>query len=99
MCPFILLAATNNLSETSLVAPYKLIGQAALSVDKEMTLSTPRARDASMTLIAPLIFVLMHSIGLYSAVGTCLRAAAWITKSTSSIAILKRAASRTSPIK
>ena len=35
--PTILLAATNNLSEQSFVAPYRLIGAAALSVDNATT--------------------------------------------------------------
>ena len=38
--PTILFAATNILSEASLVAPYKFIGFAALSVDKAITLET-----------------------------------------------------------
>ncbi len=35
-----LFAATNNLSDVSFVAPYKLIGEEALSVDKATTLET-----------------------------------------------------------
>ncbi len=77
--PTMLLAATNSLSEASLVAPYRLIGFAALSVDRAITLSTSLAMAARITFSAPCTFVLMHSMGLYSAAGTCLRAAAWIT--------------------
>ena len=39
----------NSLSETSLVAPYKLIGAAALSVLNAITFFTPEAKDASIT--------------------------------------------------
>ena len=38
--PVILFAATNSLSEASLVAPYKLIGAQALSVESATTLDT-----------------------------------------------------------
>jgi nucleoside-diphosphate-sugar epimerase len=38
--PVRLFAATNNLSEANLVAPYKFTGLAALSVDRAITLST-----------------------------------------------------------
>ena len=55
----------NSLSETSLVAPYKLIGAAALSVLNAITFFTPQAKDASITFCAPLIFVLIASSGLY----------------------------------
>src|SRR5690554_6414677 len=79
LSPLILLAATNNLSEVNLVAPYRLIGAQALSVDKATTRSTLVCRQASTTFWAPPIFVLMHSSGLYSAIGTCFIAAAWIT--------------------
>ena len=48
----------NSLSETSLVAPYKLIGAAALSVLNAITF-LPQAKDASITFCAPLIFVLL----------------------------------------
>ena len=37
LTPLMLFAATNNLSEVSFVAPYKLIGLLALSVDKATT--------------------------------------------------------------
>src|SRR5690554_5778966 len=40
LSPLMLLAATNSLSEVSLVAPYRLIGAQALSVDKATTLWT-----------------------------------------------------------
>ena len=48
---------------------------------------------------APCTLVLMHSSGLYSAVSTCLMAAAWIITSTPSQARVRRSRSRTSPIK
>ena len=44
--PRILLAAANNLSDASFVAPYKLIGAHALSVDNATTSFTPHARAA-----------------------------------------------------
>ena len=44
--PFILLAATNNLSEVNFVAPYKLIGAQALSVDSATTFRTPVCKAA-----------------------------------------------------
>ena len=74
--PAYALAATKSLSEQSLVAPYKLIGFAALSVDSARTFSTPVLRAASMTFCPPNTLVLMHSKGLYSAAGTCFKAAA-----------------------
>jgi len=46
--PFRLLAATNNLSEHNLVAPYKLIGAAALSVERATTSFTFVAKTASI---------------------------------------------------
>ena len=77
--PAILFAATNNLSEANLVAPYRLIGLAALSVERAMTFSTLLSSAALITFSAPFMLVFIHYIGLYSAAGTCLRAAAWIT--------------------
>ena len=74
--PQILFAAINNLSEVSLVAPYKLIGEQALSVDKATTLFTPVSNDACITFCAPNIFVFINSSGFYSAIGTCFNAAA-----------------------
>jgi len=56
-----------------------LIGLAALSVDSAITLATSFSSAAWITFSAPWILVLMHSVGLYSAAGTCLSAAAWIT--------------------
>ncbi len=47
--PFILFAAIKSLSETNLVAPYKLIGAAALSVDNATTTFTLVARAPSIT--------------------------------------------------
>src|SRR5690606_19077738 len=49
LLPRILFAATNTLSEANLVAPYKLIGAQALSVDKATTRSTSVAKHASIT--------------------------------------------------
>ncbi|MNH14760.1 hypothetical protein D3C79_743570 [compost metagenome] len=74
--PAKLLAATNSLSDSSLVAPYRLIGLAALSVDSATTFCTPFSIAAAMMFSAPLTLVRMHSVGLYSAAGTCLSAAA-----------------------
>src|SRR6218665_4086 len=74
--PVILLAATNSLSEASLVAPYKLIGAQALSVDNATTRSTSVSRQELITFSAPRTLVFTHSIGLYSAIGTCFIAAA-----------------------
>ena len=71
-----LFAAINNLSDTSFVAPYKFMGAAALSVDNATTFSTPHSSDACITFSAPIILVRMHSVGLYSAIGTCFIAAA-----------------------
>ena len=65
-----LLADTKSLSEHSFVAPYKFIGLTALSVDSAITLFTPQSIAALMMFSAPFIFVLIHSIGLYSAT-TC----------------------------
>ena len=47
----------------------------------------------------PMMLVFTASKGLYSAAGTCLRAAVWITMSTFSIAIVSLGKSRTSPMK
>jgi hypothetical protein len=81
------------------MAPYRLIGFAALSVDNAITFSTPAPMAAWITFSAPWMLVFTHSIGLYSAAGTCLRAAAWITTSTPRIACVMRSRSRTSPRK
>ena len=66
----------NILSEANFVAPYKLDGALALSVDKATIFFTPESIQASIRFIAPLIFVLIHSKGLYSAIGTIFAAAA-----------------------
>ena len=71
--------ATNNLSEANFVAPYKFIGDDALSVESATTRFTLQSTAASITFIAPLILVFTHSNGLYSAVGTIFVAAAWTT--------------------
>ena len=49
-----LLADINNLSEHSLVAPYKLIGEQALSVESAKTLIL-FFKAASIKLLAPII--------------------------------------------
>ena len=72
----------NNLSETSLVAPYKFTGLTALSVDNAIIFLTLLSIAAFMIFSAPCILVLIASIGLYSAAGICLRAAACIIIST-----------------
>ena len=77
--PFILFAAIKSLSEVNFVAPYKLIGAHALSVDRATTRSTFVFKQASTTFSAPPIFVFIHSSGLYSAICTCFIAAACIT--------------------
>jgi hypothetical protein len=64
------------LSETNFVAPYKLIGDDALSVLKAITLLMLLLIEALITFSAPIIFVLIASIGLYSIAGTCFNAAA-----------------------
>ena len=70
------LPATNNLSAANLLAPYRFVGLLALSVESATTRFIPLSIQASMTFIAPMTFVLMHSNGLYSAVGTIFVAAA-----------------------
>ena len=67
------------MSDASLEAPYRLSGWAALSVDRATTRFTPAAMAALTTFSAPMTLVLMHSKGLYSAIGTCFSAAAWTT--------------------
>ena len=86
LSPLTLLAAMNNLSEHNLVAPYKFMGAAALSVLNATTLLTPVSRQACTTFSDPSTFVFINSIGLYSAAGTCFSAAACTT-----VSILSRA--------
>tara|TARA_A100001015_G_scaffold297600_1_gene379310 strand:+ start:8823 stop:9035 length:213 start_codon:yes stop_codon:yes gene_type:complete len=69
----------NNLSEASFDAPYRFIGLDALSVDSATTFLTLQSIAASITFIAPLTFVFMHSKGLYSAIWTIFVAAACTT--------------------
>ncbi|MOA53802.1 hypothetical protein D3C78_1773160 [compost metagenome] len=64
------------MSEASLVAPYRLMGLLALSVERATTRLTPLSIQASIRFMAPMTLVLTHSKGLYSAVGTILVAAA-----------------------
>ena len=66
----------NSLSETRLVAPYKLIGLAALSVESAITFLTLFSIQQLIKFWAPKILVLITSCGLYSAIGTCFIAAA-----------------------
>ena len=63
-----LLPAMNILSAANFVAPYRLIGLHALSVERAMTFLTPARIAAVTTFSAPLMFVLAASKGLYSAV-------------------------------
>ena len=69
-------AETNNLSDASFVAPYKLTGLTALSVDKAITFFTLLLIAALITFSAPLILVLIHSKGSFSVEGICFMAAA-----------------------
>ena len=87
-----------SLSDASLLAPYRLIGLQALSVDKATTFFTLFNLAAVITFWAPKTFVFIHSIGFISARGTILVAAAWIIKSTFFDASTKLASSLTSPI-
>jgi NAD(P)-dependent dehydrogenase (short-subunit alcohol dehydrogenase family) len=57
------------------VAPYKLTGLLALSVESATMRLTFLSIQASIRFIAPLILVFTHSNGLYSAVGTIFVAA------------------------
>ena len=79
LLPTILLAAVKILSDVSFVAPYKLIGSYALSVERAIIFFTFLCIAEETTFSAPSTFVLMHSIGLYSAISTCFKAAACIT--------------------
>ena len=54
-------ADIKSLSAASFVAPYKLIGLQALSVDKAMTFFIFFSKAAKITFSAPYIFVLIHS--------------------------------------
>ena len=74
--PAILFALINSLSEASFVAPYKLIGELALSVLNAKTFLTLFFILPIIIFSAPPILVLIVSIGLYSAVSTCFKAAA-----------------------
>ena len=76
--PTILFADTKSLSEHNFVAPYKLIGAQALSVDKATIFFTLLLIEAKIKFCAPIIFVFTASNGLYSAAGTCFSAAACI---------------------
>ena len=67
------------LSAVSFVAPYRLIGEDALSVDSATTRFTPASMAASTTFCEPSTLVFTNSKGLYSPVSTCLSAAACTT--------------------
>ena len=69
--------ATAIFSSIALVIPIALIGYAALSVDRQMTLFTPSSMAAVSTLSVPMTLVRTASIGKNSQEGTCLSAAAW----------------------
>ena len=59
--PNILFAAINNLSEHNFVAPYRLAGATALSVERAITLFTLFDIEACIIFWAPIIFVLTNS--------------------------------------
>ena len=71
--PLMLLAAINNLSEQSFEAPYKFIGEQALSVLNATIFLTFVSKHACTRFSAPITFVLINSMGLYSAAGTCFK--------------------------
>ena len=73
------------------------VGLAALSDEVRIIVSTPAARQASMTFWVPTTFVWVASNGLYSPDSTCLSAAQWKTTSMSSVARSRRSRSRMSP--
>ena len=95
-CLSMIIAAMKSLSEHSFVAPYRLTGLHALSVDSAIIFSTLLNNATSITFMAPKILVLMHSAGLTSAAGTCFNAAAWIIQSTPLNALISRSLSLTS---
>ncbi len=74
--PAIAFASINIFSAQSFVAPYKFIGLTALSVERAITFFTLLSIAAETILLDPVIFVLINSRGLYSAIGTCFKAAA-----------------------
>lgn len=65
--------------ENSLELGISLMGLEALSVLGATIRCTPRSRAALIRFSAPRMLVFTASRGLYSAAGTCLRAAAWTT--------------------
>ena len=72
---------------------------AALSDEVRIIVSTPAARQASMTCCVPVTLVNVASNGLYSPDSTCLSAAQWKTTSMPSHARTSRSRSRMSPIR
>ena len=56
-----LLAAIKILSEQSFVAPYKFIGEEALSVERAITCLTEFSKQFSIKFWAPKTFVLINS--------------------------------------
>ena len=97
--PLTLFDAIIILSEANFVAPYKFIGEAALSVLNAINCFTLFSKHPSIIFCAPIILVLTASNGLYSVAGTCFNAAAWIAISTSFKAKDNLSLSLTSPIK
>ena len=87
------------MSASNFVAPYKFIGELALSVDKEINCSTLLSIQLSTTFCVPKTLVFIVSKGLYSLDGTCLKAAACMTMSTSLNAIFSLDLSLISPKK
>ena len=75
--PELLDLATATFSSIALVIPIAFIGYAALSVERQMTHSTPASIAAVSTLSVPMTFVRTASIGKNSQEGTCFSAAAW----------------------
>ena len=53
----------NNLSAHNFVAPYKLIGDEALSVESDITFFTLHSYAALITFFEPIILVSINSVG------------------------------------
>jgi hypothetical protein len=87
-------------SAARLVAPMTLVGFTALSVEMKVKAFTPSEAAIMAQRRAPSTLVRMASFGLSSISGTCLSAAAWMTRSgaASRIAWSRRISSRTSPM-
>ena len=74
--PELRLLATAIFSSIALVIPIALIGYAALSVERQITDSTPHSIATVSTLSVPITLVRTASIGKNSQEGTCFNAAA-----------------------